>query len=456
MDYSKKCLNGIQPLKCGNPKPTDHSQTVGPNGPVLLQDTILHETLETFVHEKIIERSVHTKGYGAFGYFTAYQSMKEYTKAAFLQHPNQTTNTFSRFSFAVSTKGTPDTLRNVRGFSTKFYNSCGNYDLLCNHIPVFLVRDAMKFPAAIKSLSPSAVNNLSSAVPFWCFVAMNPEATNFVTWLYSDLGTLDSFRDMKSYGVNTYVWVNACGLKHYVKYHWRPFYKEKTLTQQEAVILAGKNPDIAGQELYNTLANGHTFEYELCVQLMKIDDACALPYDPLDDTKLWCEDQYPLTRVGLLTLDQNVEDYKSQVEKSAFSPANLIDGIELSADKMLQGRSFAYWDAQRRRLDPDFRDIPVNFAKNFTTTSLVTSGEGDCLSGAAQRAAIEKGDHFTQAGEHYLSLCEEQQNHLIDNIASELYTAPTDIQSCVIHYFSLACPEFGKKVQESVHCYSTR
>lgn len=433
---------------------TQHSQTVGCDGPVLLQDTSLHETLETFVHEKIIERSVHTKGYGAFGCFTTYQSMRAYTKASFLQNPGQTTQTFSRFSFAVSTKGTPDTSRNVRGFSTKFYTNCGIYDLLCNHIPVFLVRDSIKFPDAIHSLSPSPVNNLPSTAPFWKYVAENPETTHFVTWLYSDLGTLDSFCCMKTYGVNTYVWENANCEKHYVKYHWIPKCKGKELSRQEAACIAGQNPNIAGEELYNTLAKGGTYEYELCVQLMKQEDACNLSFDPLDDTKIWDECQYPLKQVGVLTLSRNVNDYQNQVEKSAFSPANLIEGIQLSSDKMLQGRSFIYWDAQRRRIGPDFRMVPVNGEANWSPrTNLPDNGNGDCIAGKIQRSEIEKTDNFSQAGAHYLSLCPEQQAHLVDNIASELYMVPTEIQNCVLTYFSYACEEFAACVRERICWY---
>lgn len=439
--------------KCRNQNPDQHSQTIGPDGPVLLQDTILHETLDTFVHEKMIERAVHTKGYGAFGCFTAYQSMRPYTKASFLQRPGQVTYTFSRFSFAVSTKGTPDTARNVRGFSTKFYTDSGVFDLLCNHIPVFLVRDAMKFPTAIKSLSPSASNNLPNPLAFWKFVAETPESAHFVTLLYSDLGTLASFRCMRTYGVNTYVWENEKGVRRYVKYHWIPSCQECTLTRQEAAKLAGENPNIAGEELYNTLAGGETYQYELCVQFMNMDEACSLSFDPLDDTKVWDQEQFPLTRVGCLTLDRNVDNYQQQVEKAAFSPANLIDGIQLSADKMLQGRSFVYWDAQRRRIGPDFRDIPVNHEEKWSPDKMVSSGNGACISGTVMRSEIEKEDNFTQAGEHYLSLCQEARDHLVDNIASELYSAPEHIRNCVLSYLSAANQEYGARVQECMYWY---
>ena len=235
----------------------------------------------------MIERSVHTKGYGAFGYFITQKSMKPYTSAEFLQTPGQKIQTFSRFSLAVSNKGTPDTSRNVRGFSTKFYTNAGVFDLLCNHIPVFLVRDSIKFPAAIKSLSPSPINNLLDPSSFWKFVSENPESVHFLLMLYSDLGTIDNLRRVRYYGVNTYVWKNAQGKKHYVKYHWIPLLGEKNIDRQMSVKIAGENPNIAGEDLYNTIANGKAVEFDLCVQLMSFSESYNLSFDPLDDTKVW-------------------------------------------------------------------------------------------------------------------------------------------------------------------------
>ncbi|WP_343209351.1 catalase [Anaerolentibacter hominis] len=444
--------SGSDSPSCTSFSEKDHSLTVGPDGPVLLQDTILHETLETFVNEKIIERAVHTKGYGAFGYFTAYRSMSQFTKASFLQAPGQQTYTFSRFSLAVSNRGTPDTSRNVRGFSTKFYTDEGNFDLLTNHIPVFLVRDAMQFPSAIKSLSPSPLNNLPDPEAFWKFAAAHPEATHFITWLYSDLGTIDSLRHIRTYGVNTYTWVNEAGEKHYVKYHLLPMAGERSITREEAIKLAGENPDIAGEDLYRTLAQGIPVEYELHVQLMEPSEAADLPFDPLDDTKVWDEEAYPLIQVGLLTLDANVDDYQNQVEKAAFSPANLIDGIELSNDKMLQGRSFIYWDAQRRRIGPDFRTVPVNYEENWSPKTEITTGLGEKADGIIQRSEIPDQDNFIQAGEHYLSLDQTQRDHLAENLAADLSLVTDErILTCVLSYLYAANNELGYSVAQRLN-----
>lgn len=451
-----KAIDGEMPQNCEKYEKTDFSQTVGADGPVLLQDTMLHETLETFVHSKELERVVHTKGYGAFGSFQLYQSMREYTKACFLQTPSEKTPVFTRFSLAVSNRGTPDTSRNVRGFATRFYTKEGNFDLVGNHIPVFFMQDAIRFPDIIAALSPSPVNNLAAPGKFWEFVAKTPETVNMLTWLYSDAGTVKSFRYMRGFGVNTFVWVNAEGRRRYVKYHWIPLAGEEYLNREEAARFACSNPDISGEDLYNTLEKGTPAEYELCVQLMDPADAEKLSFDPLDDTKIWNEIVYPLLRVGKLTLDRNPDNYREQVERAAFSPANLVEGIELSADRMLQGRSFIYWDAQRRRLGPGFRNLEPNRSRDgFSLDRMVTSGEGVRLKGNAVRSALSKTDDFTQAGDRYRSLPEDWQARLVDNIASELYMSSASVRDCVVGYLTKADEAFGaaleKRIDEYIH-----
>lgn len=427
-----------------------HSQTVGDRGPVLKQDSILHETLETFVHTKIIERPVHVKGYGAFGYFQTEHSMKEYTKLSFLQNPGIQVPVTVRFSLAVSNKGTPDTSRNVVGFSTKFYSDEGVFDLLCNHIPVFSVRDAMRFPEFIKAASPSPVNNLINPERFWGFVARAPESTHFVVRFFSDAGTVKSLRHIPGHSVNTYVWRNAQGVRYYIKYHWLPLEGVQYINSQEAAKLSGENPDIAGQDLYDTIASGKTVEYQLYVQLMDPNDVAKLPYDPLDDTKVWDERQYPMQEVGRLVLNRNPHDYMEQVEKLAFSPSNLLEGAELSDDKLLQGRANIYWDSQRRRIGPNFRDIPVNHQKNWSPSSLVTNGSGRYVEGELVRSDIPKQDDFTQAGEYYESLPPDQQENLVKNLATNLSGISYKTQKIVINYMYKASPELGERVVQQI------
>ncbi|MBB6731584.1 catalase [Cohnella zeiphila] len=423
-----------------------HSQTVGPRGPILEQDNVLHETLETFIHEKIPERPVHTKGFGAFGYFQTLHSMAPYTKLCFLQNPGRQVPVAVRFSFAVSNKGTPDTSRNVRGFSVKFYSEQGVFDLVFNHIPVFLVRDPIRFPETIKAFLPSPVNNLIDPERFWSFVARAPESTHFVVRLYSDEGTAKSFRHIPGHSVNTYVWRNAQGAWGYVKYRWVPLAGEQYIDRQEAARLACENPDYAGKDLYDTLARGETVEYGLYVQLMNPQDEATLPFDPLDDTKVWDERQYPLRPVGRLVLNRNPDNYKEQVEKLAFSPSNLLEGAELSDDKMLQGRANIYWDSQRHRLGPEFRRIPINHQENWTPASLVTSGSGRYVEGHLVRSDLPRHDDFTQAGQFYRALSPVHQEHLVDNLAADLAGISPGTQKIVLGYLYQASPELGDRV----------
>jgi catalase len=425
---------------------TRHAQTVGARGPVLEQDSILHEALQIFINKKIPERPVHTKGFGAFGLFQTFNSMREFTTLPFLQSPGQQVPVMVRFSLAVSNKGTPDTSRNVRGFSTKFYAREGVFDLLCNHIPVLFVRDGLRFPEAITSLMPSPVNNLPDPEQLWAFVSRAPEAMHFVTWLYSDVGTVKSFRHIQGHSVNTYVWRNAMGARRYVKYHWQPVDGEETITREEAAMLAGADPDIAGRDLFDTIASGQNVQYNLYVQLMDPKDESTLPYDPLDCTKVWDERQYPMIPVGRLTLNRNPDNYTEQVEKAAFSPANLLEGAELSDDKLLQARANIYWDSQRRRLGEDFRGIPVNDQADWTPDHLVSSGAGTYAEGELVRLSIPDPDDFTQAGERYLSLSPEEQTHLVDNLAADLARISARVRDMIIAYLSAASEELGQRV----------
>lgn len=428
-----------------------HSQTVGKRGPVLEQDNVLHETLETFVHEKIIERPVHVKGFGAFGYFETLHSMSEYTKLNFLRSPGQQVPVAVRFSLAVSTKGTPDTSRNVRGFSTKFYTDEGIFDLICNHIPVFSVRDAIRFPESIKAFLPSPKNNLIDPNRFWSFVSRAPESMHFVVRLYSDAGTVKSLRHISGHSVNTYVWRNAQGFRRYVKYQWVPLAGEEYITAEEAGKLAGESPDIAGKDLFDTIASGKTVQYGLYVQLMNPSDEVGLPFDPLDDTKVWDEKQYPLKPVGRMVLNQNPDNYMEQVEKIAFSPSNLLEGAELSDDKMLQGRANIYWDSQRRRIGPEFRKVEVNQQANWTPAKLVTSGDGRYVEGKLKRSDLTKQDDFAQAGEYYEHLSSTGKQHLIQNLASDLNNVSADIRNIVVTYLSNCSTDLGERVKQAIY-----
>ncbi|KQU20419.1 catalase [Bacillus sp. Leaf13] len=424
-----------------------HSQTVGSRGPVLEQDSVLHESLQEFIHEKILERPVHVKGFGAFGYFQTIYSMSEYTKLNFLQNPDHKVPVMVRFSLAVSTKGTPDTSRNVRGFATKFYTEEGVFDLLCNHIPVFSVRDAIRFPEFIKAFLPSPKNNLIDPDSFWSFVARAPESIHFIVRLYSDAGTVKSLRHIPGHSVNTYVWRNAQGIRKYVKYHWYPFEGVQYIGREEANRLAAENPDYAGKDLFDAIAGGKSVEYGLYVQLMDPADEAHLSYDPLDDTKVWDKKEYPLIPVGKMVLSKNPDNYMEQVEKVAFSPSNLLDGAELSDDKILQGRANVYNDSQRRRIGPEFRKVPVNQQQDWTTANQITSGDGRYVEGKLERTSITKHDDFVQAGEFYMKLTPIEKEHLVENLASDLIVISDDIRKKVMEYLNKVSSDLAKRIE---------
>ncbi len=461
----------------------NNSLTVGINGPTLLEDVFQIDKLAHFNRERIPERVVHAKGAGAFGFFEAYQSMGEHTFASFLSEPGKRTKTFVRFSTVIGGRGSADTVRDPRGFAVKFYTDQGIYDIVGNDLPVFFIRDSIKFPDVIHALKPSPDNNLRIPERFWDFISLTPESMHMITWLYSDRGTIKSYKHVDGFGVNTYIWVNKKGDRKLIKYHWKTMQGLETITRQEAEEQAGKNPDIAVQDLYESIARGENVRYELAVQMMTPEQAARLPFDPLDDTKTWSETDYPLMKVGMLTLNKNPDNFFAQVEQAAFCPGNVVPGIELSADKMLQGRSFAYLDAQRYRIGPNFADLPVNRSIspvdnnqrdgfmtytynpspiNYSPNSLndnrpepatLPNVGGEFIEGNIGRTPIVRGDDFTQASEHYRTFDEIQRNRLADNIAVELVTCNSEIKSRVLRLLDKVSAELGAKVRQYMDAF---
>ncbi len=459
----------------------DNTLTVGRGGQALMQDVQFIDKLAHFDRERIPERVVHAKGAGAYGEFVCYEDMGRYTFADFLSAKGKKTNVFVRFSTVIGGRGSADTVRDPRGFAVKFYTNQGNYDIVGNDLPVFFIRDAIKFPDVIHSLKPSPNNNLIMPERFWDFVSMSPEATHMITWLYSDRGTIKSYRHIEGFGVNTYVWVNREGRRHYIKYHFKTMQGLDTIDRKEAVALAGAEPDIAVKDLYNAIEVGKFPRYELCVQIMDPADAEKLPYDPLDDTKVWSEDDFPLIKVGMMTLNRNPDNFFAETEQSAFCPGNIVPGIEFSADKMLQGRSFSYLDTQRYRLGANFQDLPVNRPKNmvdnnqrdgmsvynfnknpinYSPNSLNNNNplpaklpdiKGPVISGEIKRQSIKKTDDFTQAGERFRSLTPIGRDHLCENIAVELKHVRKDIADRVLSYFYKADPNFAAGVKAKMN-----
>ncbi len=462
-----------------------NSLTVGERGPVLLQDVHLIEKLASFDRERIPERVVHAKGAGAHGYFKVHKSMAKYTRAKFLQDPKKQTPVFVRFSTVVGARGSADTARDPRGFAVKFYTEEGNYDLVGNNLPVFFIRDAIKFPDMVHAFKPAPDTNIPTASSansrFWDFISLTPESTHMITWLFSDRGTVKSFRTMEGFGVNTYRWVNAKGTAVYVKYHWKPAAGVHSIDRQEATRLAGEDPDIATRDLYDTIASGKTVEYELNVQIMEIADELKQPFDPLDATKTWPEDKFLLMPAGKMVLNRNPENYFAEVEQAAFCPAAVVPGVELSADKLLQGRVFSYADTQRYRLGPNYLQLPVNRPRapvinnqrdgsmqyapygggtvNYEPNTLAGRMPGEApavpaekyvLEGAVVRHKISLTNDFEQAGQRYRSLGKIDQDHLVDNIVDSLGKAHKPIRQRMLENLTQADHGFGKRVAKAL------
>ncbi|MQA08000.1 MAG: catalase [Pseudonocardiaceae bacterium] len=340
----------------------EHSLTVGPNGPILLQDHYLIEQMANFNRERITERQPHAKGAGAFGKFVVTNDVSAYTKAAVFQ-PNTETDMMIRFSTVAGERGSPDTWRDPRGFAVKFYTSEGNYDMVGNNTPVFFVRDPMKFQHFIRSQKRRADTNLRDHDMQWDFWTLSPESAHQVTWLMGDRGIPKTWRHMNGYSSHTYMWVNAHGEKFWIKYHFKTDQGIGFLTEQEAEQIAGRDVDYHTRDLYRSIEQGDYPSWTLYVQIMPFADADSYRFNPFDLTKVWPHGDYPLHEVGRMTLDRNPTDFHTEIEQAAFEPNNMVPGVGPSPDKMLIARLFSYADAHRARLGVNYKQIPVNGAK---------------------------------------------------------------------------------------------
>ena len=342
-----------------------NSLKAGERGPTLLEDFILREKITHFDHERIPERVVYARGAGAHGYFQVYKSQATYTRAAFLQDPDVKTPVFVRFSTVAGSRGSADTVRDVRGFAVKFYTSEGNYDLVGNNMPVSYVQDAMKFPDLIHALKPEPHHEMPQAASahdsFWDFVSLMPETTHMLMWAMSDRAIPRSYRMMEGFGVHTFRLVNAHGDAVFVKFHWKPKLGVHSLAWDEAQKIAGRDPDFHRRDLWESIARGDFPEWELGLQILDADKEHALGFDILDPTKLIPEEMVPVQRVGRLVLDRNPDNFFAETEQVAFHPGHIVPGIDFTNDPLLQGRLFSYTDTQLSRLGgPNSHEIPIN------------------------------------------------------------------------------------------------
>ena len=344
----------------GSPVASDEfSLTVGPDGPILLQDQYLIEQMANFNRERIPERQPHAKGSGAFGVFETTEDVSAYTRAALFQ-PGVKTEMLARFSTVAGESGSPDTWRDPRGFALKFYTSEGNYDMVGNNTPVFFIRDPMKFQHFIRSQKRRADNGLRDHDMQWDFWTLSPESSHQVSWLMGDRGIPKTYRHMNGYSSHTYMWVNAAGEKFWVKYHFKTDQGIDFLTQEEADRIAGESPDYHRQDLFDAIRDGDFPSWTLQMQIMPFEEARTYRFNPFDLTKVWPHGDYPLIKVGTMTLNRNLTDFHTEMEQAAFEPNNLVPGIGLSPDKMLLARGFSYADAHRARLGVNYKQIPVN------------------------------------------------------------------------------------------------
>jgi catalase len=439
----------------------DNNQlTAGDRGPTLMEDFIFREKMTHFDHESIPERVVHARGAGAHGYFEPYESMGAYTKAKFLSDPAKRTPVFVRFSTVVGSRGSADTVRDARGFATKFYTEEGNFDLVGNNLPVFFIQDANKFPDLVHAIKPMPDSEMPQASAahdtFWDFASLMPETAHMLMWVLSDRAIPRSFRMMEGFGVNTFRFVNEAGEARFIKWHWRPVLGTHALVWDEAQKLAGKDPDWLRRDLWEAIEMGQFPEFELCVQMIEEQDEFKFDFDVLDASKIWPEADVPLVRVGRMVLNRNPDNFFSETEQVAFHPGHVVPGIDVTNDPLLQGRLFSYLDTQLNRFgSANFHEVPINRpvvpvnnnqGAGFMRTTMAkgkvnyfpNSLGGGCpmhapenrgayahymerVDGHKVRARSKSfGDHFTQAAMFYRSLSDSERDRLIEATHFEL------------------------------------
>lgn len=338
----------------------ENTQTVGPRGPVLLQDFILHEKMAHFNRERIPERVVHAKGSAAFGTFTVTHDVTKYTKAKIFSEVGKQTDMLLRFSTVGGEKGSADTERDPRGFALKFYTEDGNWDLVGNNTPVFFIKDAKKFGDFIHTQKRDPQTNLKSPTMMWDFWSLNPESLHQVLILMSDRGTPHGYRHMHGFGSHTFSFINAQNELFYVKFHFLTQQGIKNFTDAEAAEMKSKDLDFAQRDLFENIKEGNFPKWDMKIQIMTEEESRTYHINPFDLTKVWPHGDYPLIDVGFFELNRNPDNYFAQVEQAAFAPAHVVDGIGYSPDKMLQGRLLSYPDAHRYRLGANYEQIPVN------------------------------------------------------------------------------------------------
>lgn len=463
-----------QPLTRDNGAPVgdnQHSQTAGATGPTLLQDVQLIQKLQRFDRERIPERVVHARGTGAHGEFTAFEDLSALTLAP-LFTPGQKTPVFVRFSSVIHGLHSPETLRDPRGFATRFYSSTGNWDLVGNNFPTFFIRDAIKFPDVVHAFKPDPRSNLANDARRFDLLSHMPEATRTLTLLYSNEGTPRSYRHMDGNSVHAYKFVNAQGEATYVKFRWQSLQGRENLTPKAVEQIQAKHFSHMIQDLVSAIGRGDYPKWDLYIQTLRPEQLTQFEFDPLDATKIWPE--VPERRVGQMVLNRNVGNFFQETEQVALAPSNLIPGIEPSEDRLLQGRLFSYADTQMYRVGANAAALPINQPRaavnnanqdgalnpgrtrgmvNYEpsrlqprTTPVSARYSQLPLSGTTQQLGMARQQNFNQAGELYRSYSKGEQRDLVNSFGQSLVDADDDSKHIILSFLYKADAEYGAGV----------
>jgi catalase len=483
MDSDKSSRGQCPVMTTNSGRPVGDNQnsiTVGPRGPVLMEDYLLFEKMAAFNRERIPERVVHAKGAGAYGTFTVTHDITKYTTAKIFNRIGKTTEVLARFSTVAGEKGSADTARDPRGFALKFYTEEGNWDMTGNNTPIFFVRDPLKFGDFIHSQKRVPKTNLRSPTMMWDFWSLSPESLHQVTILMSDRGTPDGYRHMHGFSSHTYSLINANNERFYVKWHFLTKQGIKNLTAGEADRIAGTDPDYATRDLSEAIERGDYPKWRVCIQVMPEAEAETYKWNPFDLTKVWSHKDYPLIDVGTMELDRNPKNYFAEIEQAAFSPVNIVPGMGYSPDKMLQARLISYPDAHRYRLGVNFEALPVNaprcpvhtynrdgFMRFDDNGGETPNYEPNSFGGPVEEHRFREihytvkgevgrynhrdgNDDYTQAGDLYRLLSEQEKSRLVHNIVTHMQSVPERIQRLQISHFTKADPDYGRRVAEGL------
>jgi len=448
-----------------------NSQTAGATGPALLQDVQLIQKLQRFDRERIPERVVHARGTGVRGEFTASADVSALTRAL-LFTPGETTPVFVRFSSVVHGNHSPETLRDPRGFATKFYTREGNWDLVGNNFPTFFIRDAIKFPDMVHSFKPDPRTNLDDDARRFDFFSHVPEATRTLTQLYSNEGTPAGYRFMDGNGVHAYKLVNAAGEVHYVKFNWKSLQGTRNLDPTQVEDMQGKDYSHMTRDLVNAIKRGDYPRWELYIQVLAPEQLTTFDFDPLDATKIWPD--VPEQKIGQMVLNQNVDNVFQETEQVAMAPSNLVPGIEPSEDRLLQGRVFSYADTQMYRIGANALQLPVNRPRvainNGNQDGALNAGHSNSgvnyepsrlqprpqsahalysnlpLSGTTQQKGIAREQNFKQAGDLYRSYSRREQLDLVHSFGQSLAGADNESKHIMLSFLYKADPDYGTRV----------